>query len=79
MFLYSRSHIEKAGHTCELRDAAEFQSPANVADLLSQNPPFQGAIAIHLFRAGKLLLGKPPCFLHDLKYLSFISPLHVST
>uniref|UniRef100_A0A3Q3VNG4 Glycosyl transferase family 1 domain-containing protein n=1 Tax=Mola mola TaxID=94237 RepID=A0A3Q3VNG4_MOLML len=51
-----RSHIEKAGHTCELRDAAEFQSPAEVADLLSRNPPFQGAMAIHLFRAGRLLL-----------------------
>lgn len=59
-FFHFRSHIEKAGHTCELRDAAEFQSPAEVAHLLSQNPPFEGALAIHLFRAGKLLLGKHP-------------------
>ncbi|XP_022612093.1 glycosyltransferase 1 domain-containing protein 1 isoform X1 [Seriola dumerili] len=51
-----RSHIESAGHTCELRDAAEFQSPAEVANLVSQNPPFEGALAIHLFRAGRLLL-----------------------
>ncbi|XP_036953035.1 glycosyltransferase 1 domain-containing protein 1 [Acanthopagrus latus] len=52
-----RSHIESAGHTCELRDAAEFQSPAEVAGLVSRNPPFEGVLAIHLFRAGRLLLG----------------------
>ncbi|KAM9360593.1 glycosyltransferase 1 domain-containing protein 1 [Symphorus nematophorus] len=51
-----RSHIESAGHTCELRDAAGFQSPAEVADLVSGEPPFEGALAIHLFRAGRLLL-----------------------
>ncbi|XP_040897403.1 glycosyltransferase 1 domain-containing protein 1 isoform X2 [Toxotes jaculatrix] len=51
-----RSHIESAGHTCELRDATEFQSPAEVANLVSRNPPFEGALAIHLFRAGRLLL-----------------------
>lgn len=53
-----RSHIEKAGHTCELRDAAEFRSPAEVAHLLSQKHAFEAALAIHLFRAGRLLLGK---------------------
>lgn len=58
---YSRSYIESAGHTCELRDAAEFQSPAEVVKLVSQNPPFDGALAIHLFRAGRLLLGKLSC------------------
>ncbi|XP_051277650.1 glycosyltransferase 1 domain-containing protein 1 isoform X2 [Dicentrarchus labrax] len=51
-----RSHIESAGHTCDLRDAAEFQSPAEVANLVSQSPPFEGALAIHLYRAGRLLL-----------------------
>nr|XP_046242714.1 glycosyltransferase 1 domain-containing protein 1 isoform X2 [Scatophagus argus] len=51
-----RSHIEKAGHSCVLRDAADFQSPAEVADLVSENPRFEGALAIHLFRAGRLLL-----------------------
>ncbi|KAK2837576.1 hypothetical protein Q5P01_014788 [Channa striata] len=51
-----RSHIESAGHTCDLRDAAEFQSPAEVAKLVAQNPPFDAALAIHLFRAGRLLL-----------------------
>uniref|UniRef100_A0A8C3G631 Glycosyltransferase 1 domain containing 1 n=1 Tax=Cyclopterus lumpus TaxID=8103 RepID=A0A8C3G631_CYCLU len=52
-----RSHIESAGHTCELRDAAAFQSPAEVANLISRHPPFEGALAIHLHRAGSLLLG----------------------
>ncbi|KAF7669165.1 hypothetical protein LDENG_00236090 [Lucifuga dentata] len=51
-----RSHIESAGHTCELRDAAEFQSSAEVADVVSQTPPFEGALAIHLFKAGRLLI-----------------------
>ncbi|KAF7199823.1 glycosyltransferase 1 domain-containing protein 1 [Nothobranchius furzeri] len=51
-----RSHIESAGHTCELRDAGEFQSPADVANLVSQDPPFEGVLAIHLFKAGRLLL-----------------------
>ncbi|XP_029960470.1 glycosyltransferase 1 domain-containing protein 1 [Salarias fasciatus] len=51
-----RSHIEAAGHICELRDAKEFQSPADVADLLSHNPSIGGALAIHLFKAGRLLL-----------------------
>ncbi|XP_026199756.1 glycosyltransferase 1 domain-containing protein 1 isoform X2 [Anabas testudineus] len=51
-----RSHIESAGHTCELRDAAEFQSPAQVANLISRYPAFDGALAIHLFKAGRFLL-----------------------
>ncbi|XP_029915658.1 glycosyltransferase 1 domain-containing protein 1 isoform X3 [Myripristis murdjan] len=51
-----RSHVEAAGHTCELRDVSEFQSAAEVANLVAQNPPFEGALAIHLFKAGSLLL-----------------------
>lgn len=51
-----RSHIESAGHTCELRDVADFHSPSDVAHLVCQNPPFEGALAIHLFKAGRLLL-----------------------
>ncbi|KAL0979475.1 hypothetical protein UPYG_G00185570 [Umbra pygmaea] len=51
-----RAHIESAGHTCELRDAADFKSSAEVADLIQQKPRFEGAIAIHLFKAGRLLL-----------------------
>ncbi|XP_020791112.1 glycosyltransferase 1 domain-containing protein 1 [Boleophthalmus pectinirostris] len=51
-----RDYIESVGHTCELRDAAQFQSSAEVAQLLSQDPPFDGALAIHLYKAGRLLL-----------------------
>ncbi|XP_035020968.2 glycosyltransferase 1 domain-containing protein 1 isoform X2 [Hippoglossus stenolepis] len=51
-----RSYIESAGHTCELRDPAEFQSPAEVTNLVSQNPPFEAALALHLFKAARLLL-----------------------
>ncbi|XP_068166037.1 glycosyltransferase 1 domain-containing protein 1 isoform X3 [Antennarius striatus] len=51
-----RSHIEKAGHTCELRDAADFASSTDVANLVSQSPQFEGILVIHLFKAGRLLL-----------------------
>ncbi|XP_061842082.1 glycosyltransferase 1 domain-containing protein 1 isoform X2 [Nerophis lumbriciformis] len=51
-----RSHIESAGHTCELHHAEEFQSSSDLANLLSQNIQFDGALAIHLFKAGRLLL-----------------------
>uniref|UniRef100_A0A3Q0RVZ7 Glycosyltransferase 1 domain containing 1 n=1 Tax=Amphilophus citrinellus TaxID=61819 RepID=A0A3Q0RVZ7_AMPCI len=51
-----RSYIESAGHTCELRDAGEFQSPADVVNLVSENPQFEAALAIHLFKAGRLLV-----------------------
>uniref|UniRef100_A0AAX7TP00 Glycosyl transferase family 1 domain-containing protein n=1 Tax=Astatotilapia calliptera TaxID=8154 RepID=A0AAX7TP00_ASTCA len=51
-----RSYIESAGHTCELRDAREFQSPADVVNLVSEHPKFEAALAIHLFKAGRLLM-----------------------
>ncbi|XP_035768987.1 glycosyltransferase 1 domain-containing protein 1 isoform X2 [Neolamprologus brichardi] len=51
-----RSYIESAGHTCELRDAGEFQSPADVVNLVSEHPKFEAALAIHLFKAGRLLM-----------------------
>ena len=53
---HRRAHVESAGHTCELRDASEFQSSAEVAKLVTQEP-FDGALAIHLYKAGRLLLG----------------------
>lgn len=67
-----RSHIESAGHTCELRDVADFHSPSDVAHLVSQNPPFEGALAIHLFKAGRLLLGKTLMLLHRLSSFKLI-------
>ncbi|KAJ3603814.1 hypothetical protein NHX12_028555 [Muraenolepis orangiensis] len=57
---YHRTHIESAGHTCVLRDASDFKSSAEVAKFVTQTPPFEGALAIHLFKAGRLLLGNAP-------------------
>uniref|UniRef100_A0A3Q4GNL1 Glycosyltransferase 1 domain containing 1 n=1 Tax=Neolamprologus brichardi TaxID=32507 RepID=A0A3Q4GNL1_NEOBR len=56
LILCFRSYIESAGHTCELRDAGEFQSPADVVNLVSEHPKFEAALAIHLFKAGRLLM-----------------------
>ncbi|XP_030641747.1 glycosyltransferase 1 domain-containing protein 1 [Chanos chanos] len=50
-----RDHIESAGHTCVLRDTREFSSPSDVATLLTKES-FEGALAIHLFKGGRLLL-----------------------
>ncbi|XP_030213695.1 glycosyltransferase 1 domain-containing protein 1 isoform X4 [Gadus morhua] len=57
-----RAHVESAGHTCVLRDASEFKSSAEVAKLVTQKPPFDGALAIHLYKAGRLLLDVPVPF-----------------
>ncbi|XP_066546266.1 glycosyltransferase 1 domain-containing protein 1 [Amia ocellicauda] len=51
-----REHIEAAGHACVLRDAADFKCPAEVAVLEAREACFQGALAIHLYKAGRLLL-----------------------
>ncbi|XP_021113323.1 glycosyltransferase 1 domain-containing protein 1 isoform X3 [Heterocephalus glaber] len=49
-------HLEAAGHRCFLRDASDFESPADVSDLLSAQP-FEAALALHLYRGGRLLQG----------------------
>ncbi|KAL7884026.1 hypothetical protein AOLI_G00067960 [Acnodon oligacanthus] len=51
-----QDHIERAGHACVLRDVAEFKSASDVALLVTQEGPFEGALAIHLFKGGRLLL-----------------------
>lgn len=51
-----RSHLQAAGHVCELRDAFEFESPAEIADLTSADR-FDAALAIHLYKGGRLLQG----------------------
>ncbi|XP_021113322.1 glycosyltransferase 1 domain-containing protein 1 isoform X2 [Heterocephalus glaber] len=51
-----RDHLEAAGHRCFLRDASDFESPADVSDLLSAQP-FEAALALHLYRGGRLLQG----------------------
>ncbi|XP_062855630.1 glycosyltransferase 1 domain-containing protein 1 [Trichomycterus rosablanca] len=50
-----RDHIEDAGHVCILRDSRDFNSASEVA-LLNQKEPFNAALAIHLFKGGRLLL-----------------------
>ncbi|KAK1156379.1 glycosyltransferase 1 domain-containing protein 1-like [Acipenser oxyrinchus oxyrinchus] len=50
-----REHIEAAGHTCVLRDTADFKNPEDVADLIAEEK-YEGALAIHLYKSGRLLL-----------------------
>ncbi|XP_072538630.1 glycosyltransferase 1 domain-containing protein 1 [Salminus brasiliensis] len=51
-----RDHIESAGHKCVLRDVAEIRSASDVELLKTQEGPFEGALAIHVFKGGRLLL-----------------------
>ncbi|XP_040203308.1 glycosyltransferase 1 domain-containing protein 1 isoform X3 [Rana temporaria] len=51
-----KSHLEAAGHECDLRDASTLESPLEVARLISQKK-FDAGLVIHLYKAGKLLLG----------------------
>ncbi|KAL4660418.1 glycosyltransferase 1 domain-containing protein 1 [Arapaima gigas] len=52
-----RGHVQSAGHTCVLRDIADFQCPGDVASLFNQETPFDGVLAIHLYKCGRFLLG----------------------
>ncbi|KAI4899751.1 hypothetical protein NFI96_013323, partial [Prochilodus magdalenae] len=54
--LVFRDHIESAGHTCVLRDVADFRTTSDLALLMTQEGPFEGALAIHLFKGAGLLL-----------------------
>ncbi|KAM4808128.1 glycosyltransferase 1 domain-containing protein 1 [Rhinophrynus dorsalis] len=51
-----KDHLEAAGHTCVLRDAAALESPFEVTWLISQEK-FDAGLAIHLYKAGRFLLG----------------------
>ncbi|KAK2898862.1 hypothetical protein Q8A67_010280 [Cirrhinus molitorella] len=51
-----RNHIVAAGHTCLLCDTREFSSASDVSSLMTQEPRFEAALAIHLFKGGRLLL-----------------------
>ncbi|XP_063820677.1 glycosyltransferase 1 domain-containing protein 1 isoform X2 [Pseudophryne corroboree] len=51
-----KGHLEAAGHEVELRDAAGLQSPVEVGMLIAQKK-FEAALAIHLYKAGRFLLG----------------------
>ncbi|XP_005987250.1 glycosyltransferase 1 domain-containing protein 1 isoform X2 [Latimeria chalumnae] len=50
-----REHIEAAGHTCILKDAAGFENSSEVVGLIAKEK-FDAALAIHLYKAGRFLL-----------------------
>ncbi|NXQ38646.1 GL1D1 protein, partial [Catharus fuscescens] len=51
-----RNHLHAAGHICVLKDAFMYESPAEVANLTSTEK-FDAALAIHLYKGGRLLQG----------------------
>lgn len=51
-----QSHLEAAGHTCVLKDAAGFGCSSEVADLIAE-AQFDAGLIIHLYKGGRLLLG----------------------
>ncbi|NXR80343.1 GL1D1 protein, partial [Pycnonotus jocosus] len=51
-----RNHLHAAGHTCVLKDAFLYESPAEIANLTSTDK-FDAALAIHLYKGGRLLQG----------------------
>ncbi|NWY73796.1 GL1D1 protein, partial [Erithacus rubecula] len=51
-----RNHLHAAGHVCVLKDAFMYESPAEIANL-SSTDKFDAALAIHLYKAGRLLQG----------------------
>ncbi|XP_028914033.1 glycosyltransferase 1 domain-containing protein 1 [Ornithorhynchus anatinus] len=51
-----RDHLEAAGHRCILKDAFSFESPSEIAKLISAEK-FEAALALHLYRGGRLLQG----------------------
>ncbi|XP_026887903.2 glycosyltransferase 1 domain-containing protein 1 [Electrophorus electricus] len=50
-----RDHIERAGHVCLLRDTRDVRCASDVAHL-QRETALDGALAIHLYKAGRLLL-----------------------
>ncbi|KAM4855346.1 LOW QUALITY PROTEIN: glycosyltransferase 1 domain-containing protein 1 [Urocitellus parryii] len=51
-----RDHLEAAGHVCILKDAFDFESPSEISDLIvAEN--LEAALALHLYRGGRLLQG----------------------
>ncbi|XP_048178686.1 glycosyltransferase 1 domain-containing protein 1 isoform X1 [Corvus hawaiiensis] len=51
-----QNHLHAAGHTCILKDAFMYESPAEIANLTSTDK-FDAALAIHLYKGGRLLQG----------------------
>ncbi|NXX47158.1 GL1D1 protein, partial [Tricholaema leucomelas] len=51
-----RKHLHAAGHICVLKDAFMYESPTEIANLTSTDV-FDAALAIHLYKGGRLLQG----------------------
>ncbi|XP_069352893.1 glycosyltransferase 1 domain-containing protein 1 isoform X1 [Eulemur rufifrons] len=51
-----RVHLEAAGHVCILKDAFDFESPSEIANLITAEK-CEAALALHLYRGGRLLQG----------------------
>ncbi|XP_049722190.1 glycosyltransferase 1 domain-containing protein 1 isoform X2 [Elephas maximus indicus] len=51
-----RDHLEAAGHTCILKDALDFESSSEIADLITA-ANLEAGLALHLYRSGRLLQG----------------------
>ncbi|KAF1657921.1 Glycosyltransferase 1 domain-containing protein 1, partial [Aptenodytes patagonicus] len=51
-----RNHLHAAGHICVLKDAFMYESPTEIANLASADK-FDAALAIHLYKGGRLLQG----------------------
>ncbi|NWX13073.1 GL1D1 protein, partial [Aegotheles bennettii] len=51
-----RDHLHAAGHVCTLKDAFMYESPTEIANLTSTDE-FDAALAIHLYKGGRLLQG----------------------
>ncbi|XP_032165453.1 glycosyltransferase 1 domain-containing protein 1 isoform X5 [Mustela erminea] len=51
-----RDHLEAAGHVCLLKDACDLESPSEIAHLIEAEN-LEAALALHLYRGGRLLRG----------------------
>jgi hypothetical protein len=55
-FNLSRGHLAETGHTCELQNSEFFETSEGFRHYIVENK-FCCVIGIHLWRAGKFLLG----------------------
>ncbi|XP_045315571.1 glycosyltransferase 1 domain-containing protein 1 isoform X5 [Leopardus geoffroyi] len=51
-----RDHLEAAGHVCILKDASDLESSSEIAKLIEAER-LEAALALHLYRGGRLLQG----------------------
>nr|XP_045011626.1 glycosyltransferase 1 domain-containing protein 1 isoform X3 [Jaculus jaculus] len=51
-----RNHLEAAGHVCILKDASDSERASDIASLIMAEN-LEAALALHLYRAGRLLQG----------------------